>query len=179
MIKDSDKYNCVWRNADWPAPWHISTKSYQWQWKCGCSLTSCSGHLDMSWKKKLPDNNYRKPDTGYRIATGWSISGWILDIRYIPTMYSINNINKRRSLQRWSPHTGKYVNSLSHYASKSIMRTHNMSATDSWCINTVGLKKSVKITNLPPISTSFPGQWYVMAVFLFLTNVFQIWQTNY
>jgi len=26
-----DKYNCVWRNADWPALWHItdiSTKSY-------------------------------------------------------------------------------------------------------------------------------------------------------
>jgi len=31
----------VWRKADWPASWHISTKSYQWQWKCGCSLTSC------------------------------------------------------------------------------------------------------------------------------------------
>jgi len=30
-----DKYNCVWRNADWSASWHISTKSYQWQWKCG------------------------------------------------------------------------------------------------------------------------------------------------
>jgi len=39
-----DKYNCVWRNADWPASWHISTKSYHWQWRCGCSLTSCSGH---------------------------------------------------------------------------------------------------------------------------------------
>jgi len=39
-----DKYNCVWRNADWPASWHINTKSYQWQWKCGCSLTSCFGH---------------------------------------------------------------------------------------------------------------------------------------
>jgi len=36
-----DKYNCVWRNANWPASWHISTKTYQWQWKCGCSLTSC------------------------------------------------------------------------------------------------------------------------------------------
>jgi len=24
--------------------WHNSTKSYQWQWKCGCSLTSCPGH---------------------------------------------------------------------------------------------------------------------------------------
>jgi len=22
----------------------ISTKSYHWQWKCGCSLTSCPGH---------------------------------------------------------------------------------------------------------------------------------------
>jgi len=39
-----DKYNCVWRNADWPASWNISTKSYQWQWTCGCSLTSCPGH---------------------------------------------------------------------------------------------------------------------------------------
>jgi len=38
-----NKYNCAWRNADWPASWHISTKSYQWQWKCGCSLTSCPG----------------------------------------------------------------------------------------------------------------------------------------
>jgi len=38
------KYNCVWGNADWPTSWHISTKSYQWQWKCGCSLTSCPGH---------------------------------------------------------------------------------------------------------------------------------------
>jgi len=28
-----DKYNCVWRNADRPASWRISTKSYQWQWK--------------------------------------------------------------------------------------------------------------------------------------------------
>jgi len=24
-------------------PHDISTKSYQWQWKCGCSLTSCPG----------------------------------------------------------------------------------------------------------------------------------------
>jgi len=39
-----DKYNCVWRNADWLASWHISTKIYQWQWKCGCSLTSCPWH---------------------------------------------------------------------------------------------------------------------------------------
>jgi len=39
-----DKYNCIWRKADWPASWHISTKSYQWQWKCRCNLTSCSGH---------------------------------------------------------------------------------------------------------------------------------------
>jgi len=39
-----DKYTCVWRNADWPASWHISTKSYQWQWKCGCSFASCPGH---------------------------------------------------------------------------------------------------------------------------------------
>jgi len=39
-----DKYNCVWRNADWPASWDISTKRYQWQWKCGCSLTSCPRH---------------------------------------------------------------------------------------------------------------------------------------
>jgi len=38
-----DKYNCVWRNADWPVSWHISTKSYQWQWKCRCSLTLCPG----------------------------------------------------------------------------------------------------------------------------------------
>jgi len=38
-----DKYKCAWRNADWPASWHISTKSYQWQWKCGCSLTSWPG----------------------------------------------------------------------------------------------------------------------------------------
>jgi len=38
-----DKDNCVWRNADWPASWHISTKSYRWQWKSGCSLTSCPG----------------------------------------------------------------------------------------------------------------------------------------
>jgi len=37
-----DKYNCIWRNVDWPASWHISTKSYQWRWKCGCSLTSPS-----------------------------------------------------------------------------------------------------------------------------------------
>jgi len=27
-----------------PASWHIITKSYQWQFKCGCSLTSCPGH---------------------------------------------------------------------------------------------------------------------------------------
>jgi len=38
----ADKCNCVWRNADWPASWPISTKNYQWQWKCGCSLTSLS-----------------------------------------------------------------------------------------------------------------------------------------
>jgi len=42
-IKFVDKYNCMWRNADWSASWHMSTKSYQWQWKCGCSLTSCPG----------------------------------------------------------------------------------------------------------------------------------------
>jgi len=31
-------------DADWLASWHISTKSYQWQWKCGCSFTSSPGH---------------------------------------------------------------------------------------------------------------------------------------
>jgi len=30
-----DKYNCVWRNADWLSSWHISTKSYLWQWLIG------------------------------------------------------------------------------------------------------------------------------------------------
>jgi len=39
-----DKYKFVWRDADWPASWHISTKSYQWQWKCRWSLASCPGH---------------------------------------------------------------------------------------------------------------------------------------
>jgi len=42
-----DKYNCVWRNTNWPASCHISTKSYQWLWNYGCSLTSCPGHLSV------------------------------------------------------------------------------------------------------------------------------------
>jgi len=48
------KYNYVWRNSDWLASWHISTKSYQWQWKCGCSLTLCPGRDIVSrimWKR--------------------------------------------------------------------------------------------------------------------------------
>jgi len=40
-----DKYNSVWRNAEWPASRHISTKSYQWQWKWGCSLMLCPGRI--------------------------------------------------------------------------------------------------------------------------------------
>jgi len=45
----------VWRNADWPASWHISTKSYQWQCKCGCSLTSCPGQYTVYRRLNVRD----------------------------------------------------------------------------------------------------------------------------
>jgi len=63
-----DTYNCVWKNADWSALWHISTKSYQWQWKCGCSLTSCTGHHS-EWMQfnVMP----RTPVTVTVIMQGW------------------------------------------------------------------------------------------------------------
>jgi len=51
----------LWWNADQPASWHNSTKSYQWQLKCRCSLTSCPGlYLAMETariQRRKDDNN--------------------------------------------------------------------------------------------------------------------------
>jgi len=62
-----DKYNCVWRNADWPTSRQINTKSYQWQWKCGCSLTSYRGHHSV-WMQfsVMPRTMKMWPQTGQK-----------------------------------------------------------------------------------------------------------------
>jgi len=61
-----DKYNRVWRNADWPASWHISTKSYQWQWKCGWSLTSCPGREHFKNMGQMKVNMQKGNATSYK-----------------------------------------------------------------------------------------------------------------